>query len=104
MLAISPVFSPNIKRQIKRARSQMVTFGMASSGAVFFKRCQEKILMRFPPINYLPRGLHRRTGLSGREGKKEPILTMAILYTFRACWQEAKEFFLPPLTNYYIRL
>ena len=35
MLAISPVFSPNNKRQIKRTRSQMVTFGMASSGAFF---------------------------------------------------------------------
>jgi hypothetical protein len=35
MLAISPVFSPKIKRPIKRMRSQMVTFGMASSRAVF---------------------------------------------------------------------
>jgi hypothetical protein len=38
MLAISPTFSPKIKRQIKRMRSQMVSFGMASSriaGAFF---------------------------------------------------------------------
>jgi hypothetical protein len=35
MLAISPVFSPNSKRQIKMTRSQMVTFGMASSGVFF---------------------------------------------------------------------
>jgi hypothetical protein len=57
MLAISPVFSPNIKRQIKRTRSQMVTFGMASSGAVFFTIANKKVLMRFPPFNYLPRGV-----------------------------------------------
>jgi hypothetical protein len=37
MLVISPVFSPKIKRQMKKMRSQMVTFGMASSSAVFIK-------------------------------------------------------------------
>jgi hypothetical protein len=35
MLAISPVFSPKIKRQIKRTRSQMVSFGMAYSGVFY---------------------------------------------------------------------
>jgi hypothetical protein len=34
MLVISPVFSPKIKRQMKMMRSQMVSFGMASSSAV----------------------------------------------------------------------
>jgi hypothetical protein len=33
MLAISPVFSPKRKRQIKRMRNQMVIFAMASSCA-----------------------------------------------------------------------
>jgi hypothetical protein len=61
----------------------------------FFTIANKKVLMRFPPFNYLPRGVHRRTGLSGREGKKEPVLAIIILYTFRAGWQEAKEFFCP---------
>jgi hypothetical protein len=34
ILATSPEFRPKIKRQMKRMRSQMVTFGIASSSAV----------------------------------------------------------------------
>jgi hypothetical protein len=73
MLAISPVFSPKTKRQIKRTRSQMVTFDMASSRAVLLVSiANKKVPMRFPPLDYHPQGvMGYRVGLEERERRNQ---------------------------------
>jgi hypothetical protein len=65
MLAISPVFSPKIKRQIKRIRSQMVSFGMAASRIVcnIFSAVEVLLIPSLSPV--------KNTRIAPGNGKKE---------------------------------
>jgi hypothetical protein len=92
MLAISPLLSPKIKRQIKRTRSQRARFGMASSGVFSYCRQQKTS----PAISPLCRKSQGQPEEMPERGKMELILTVIILYTFSSDWQEAKKFFCSP--------